>query len=258
MKKPKNKSLRVEKLKIPLADLKRISDHDRYSYYLLGHMFNELMCLQKLIFFTMPKHDDRRDIRMTPEISQAFFLFRTALSKIYEVMGELEKNSDLKSTFNQLIYPKWPEGKKRQEELKAVIANATWLSKLRNKLGFHFPNFSQLEPFIKPTDDWTDDFVFMSEQSENVFYDSANTVILHSLFNLYNDQKIEDAIDPMVVEMIGIIKHMSSYIKDAVGVLITESILRDHNARTPGGLVNAPVFENIQIPFWTHMPTNTA
>jgi len=253
-KKPNNGSVDVEKLKIPLHDLKNISDPDRYSYYLLGHMFNELMCLQKLIYFTMPRHGDIRDIRRGPEMAQAVFLFRIALSKISEARKELGENKALKSTFKNLILPKWPEGVKRQADLNAALDAATWLSKLRNKVGFHFPNFNQLEPYVQPTDEWTDDYIYMSSESGNVFYDAANVVVLHWMFSLYGSEKVADAIEPMVIEMIHLIKLMTSYLEDAVGVLISESILADHNARVPGGAVIAPKFSDVQVPFWTHLP----
>lgn len=252
-KKSKNGSVDVEKLRIPLQDLKGISDHDRYSYYLLGHMFNELMCLQKLIYFTMPRHGDNRDIRQRPEMAQAVFLFRIALSKISEVRNELRDNKVLLATFDRMILPMWPEGARRRTELHEALNAATWLSVLRNKVGFHFPNFNQLAEYVKPNDEWADDYIYMSSQSGNVFYDAANAVVLHWMFSLYGTKKVEDAIDPMIVEMIKLIKLMSSFLEDAVGVLIAESILSDGNARVPGGPVIAPTFLDVQIPFWTHM-----
>lgn len=252
-KKAKNGSVDVEKLRIPLRDLKGIADQDRYSYYLLGHMFNELMCLQKLIYFAMPRHRDNRDIRRHPEMAQALFLFRIALSKVSEVRKELRDNNTLGATFDRLILPKWPEGVKRRTELHEALDAATWLSVLRNKVGFHFPNFNQLEEYVKPNEEWADDYIYMSSQSGNVFYDAANAVVLHWMFSLYGTKKVEDAIDPMIVEMIKLIKLMTSFLEDAVGVLIAESILSDTNARVRGGPVIASPFVDVQIPFWTYM-----
>jgi hypothetical protein len=39
-------------LSVPLTAIKKLSDEQRFAYYLLGHIFNELMCLQKLVGFT--------------------------------------------------------------------------------------------------------------------------------------------------------------------------------------------------------------
>lgn len=247
-------SVTVEKLTITLADLKKISDQDRYSYYLLSHMFNELMCLQKLIHYAMPTHGDRREFRRNPEMFQAIFLFRIALSKISEARKELRENKTLEATFLRLIHPFWPESVSRREALDAALDAAPWLSALRNKVGFHFPKFNQLEPFIQPTQEWTDDCIYMGDQSGNVFYDSANVVVLHWMFSLYGAENIEDAVDPMIVEMIALIHLMTTYLEDSVGVLISESILGNNNAFTPAGQVIAPEFSAVNIPFWTSMP----
>jgi len=246
-------SVDVEKLVIPLQDIKNVSDQDRYSYYLLGHMFNELMCLQKLILYALPRHGDTRAYRRRPESAQAMFLFRIALSKISEVWKELKENSVLKSTFDTKIHPHWGEGNKRREALDAALGGASWLTKLRNKIGFHFPNFNQWEPYVKPNDVWEPDVIFLSRESGNVFYDAANVVAEHWMFSIYGAEKVEDAVDPMIVQMIDLIKLMSSYLEDALAVLIDKSILRDHDIRVACGPVVAPRFVDVQIPFWTQM-----
>lgn len=252
--KSQRKSIAIEKIAIPLRDIQNISEETRYSYYLLGHIFNELMCLQKLICFTLPQHNDTRDIRYRPEMAQAIFLFRTAASKVAEVKKELRENPALKSTLNELILPKWEDGNRRRIELDAAIDNAKWLSTLRNKIGFHFPNLNQLREYIKPTADWEEDYVYISKESGNVFYDAANTVIIHWMFSKYNSSDAVNATDPMITEMIEIIKLTTAFIEDALGVLICEEIISDRNIRTPSGTVVAPRFSDVHIPFWTRMP----
>lgn len=252
-KKPKKGSVDVEKLVIPLEDITNISDEDRYSYYLLGHMFNQLMCLQKLIFYALPRHGDTRDYRRRPESGQAMFLFRIALSKISEVRKELNENSALKSTFAALILPHWVDGIQRRERLDAALDGATWLSTLRNKIGFHFPGFKQWEPYVKPDETWEPDIVFLSRESGNVFFDASNVVAEHWMFDMYGAEKVKDAIDPMIVQMIDLIKLMTSYLEDAIGVLIDKSILQRHDIRAGCGRVVAPQFTDVRIPFWTQM-----
>lgn len=230
-----------------------MTDEDRYSYYLLSHMFNELMCLQKLIVFTMPRHDEDWDFRRRPELAQSALLFRLALSKIYEVKDELAKNSQIKKTFDSLIFPQWMEGRSSQQELFEKLDAASWLGKLRNKVGFHFPTFSQLTPFIQPNDDWDDDLIYMSEASGNVFYDSANAVVMHWMFSMYGKENSADAIDPMIREMIDIIGCVTSYLENSLGFLIARSMLTDRNVREPCGTVDSQRFDEVHIPFWTTM-----
>lgn len=81
-----SRSIDIYEIRIPLDAVKKLSDEDRFSYYLLGHIFNELMSLQKIVGFALPKHDDVRPARVRPEHAQAMFLFRIASGKIWEAI----------------------------------------------------------------------------------------------------------------------------------------------------------------------------
>lgn len=84
-------------LTVPLDAVKRLTHERRFAYYLLGHTFNELMCLQKFVAFTLPKHDDSRPARLRPELGQAMFLFRLACGKIWEASKAIRQNKELAS-----------------------------------------------------------------------------------------------------------------------------------------------------------------
>lgn len=266
-KKPKTGSVKVRRLKVPLEDLRSMTDEDRFSYYLLGHMFNELMCLQKMIHFAMPRHGDRRSVRFHPEMAQAQFMFRIALGKVSEVRDELEGNKHLQATWDRLIKPKWPEEQHLRAALFEALDAAHWLKKLRNKLGFHFPRFNQWAPFIRPTDEWKDDEIFLSERSGNIFYDAANDVALHWMLSLpSSDPEAEgpinpigtegllETVDPMIEKMIELITLMNNYIEGALNALV-RSVLNEDVSISPGEPVVAPHFADVKIPFWTHMPS---
>jgi hypothetical protein len=77
-------SIEVSTLTIDATSVLKLTDEERYVYYMVGHIFNELMCLQKLLVFTMPTHDDDRPLRVQPEMAQALFIFRIAAGKIWE------------------------------------------------------------------------------------------------------------------------------------------------------------------------------
>lgn len=108
MPEPQNnyRSIEVLTLTIDASSVLKLTDEERYVYYMLGHIFNELMCLQKLLFFTMPTHDDGRPLRMQPEIAQAFFMFRIAAGKIWEAklaFDEKRMSTVLRDSFFPLV-----------------------------------------------------------------------------------------------------------------------------------------------------------
>lgn len=251
----KSRSVDMYALNVPLDAIKKLTDEQRFAYYLLGHIFNELMCLQKIVGFSLPKHDDRRPARVRPELSQAMFLFRLASGKIWEASKAIRETKALAQTLREVVLPLMPNGTNRLKELNAAVNSAPWLSPLRNGMGFHFPTFERWSSHVVPDESWVDDIVFLGEKSGNTYYDGADSVAQAWMFEQYGARNLRDAVDPLVAQMIDLLRTMNSFLEDALGTFVSEVIL-DAPARSEHvGKVLAPEYENVSIPFWTAMPT---
>ncbi len=248
------RSVEMYELTVPLDTIKRLTDEQRFAYYLLGHTFNELMCLQKLVAYSLPKHDDRRAARLRPELGQAMFLFRVASAKIWEASRAVRDNKELASALRDDVLPRMPEGKERLKELNAAINGAKWLSPLRNGMGFHFPTFERWRTHVVPDESWVDDLVFLGERSGNTYYDAADTVAQAWMFEQFGAQDLRAAVDPMIEQMIDLLRVMNSFLEDALGTFIAEVIMDRPSKPTLVGKVLAPEFGRVSIPFWTAMP----
>jgi hypothetical protein len=249
-----NRAVDMYELTVPLEAVKRLSDEDRFSYYLLGHIFNELMSLQKIVAFALPKHSDTRPARVKPEQGQAMFLFRLACGKIWEASKAMRKSKQLATTLRELVVPKMPDGAERLKALNAALNAAPWLSPMRNGIGFHFPTFERWSSHIVPDDSWVDDQVFLGKQSGNTFYDAADTVAQAWMFGQYGLPNVRDAVDPLISQMIELLGMMNSFLEDALGTFIGEVILTDGAVPQHVGKVLCPAHDRVSIPFWTAMP----
>lgn len=249
-----NRSVEMYSLSVPLTAIKKLSDEQRFAYYLLGHIFNELMCLQKLVGFALPKHDDRRPARLRPELGQAMFLFRLASGKIWEASKAIRETKELARTLREDVLPHLPDGMKRLKELNAAVNSSTWLSPLRNGMGFHFPTFERWSSHVVPDESWVDDLVFLGDQTGNTYYDAADTVAQAWMFEQYGAVDLRNAVDPLVGQMIDLLRIMNSFLEDTLGVFVAEVILECPATREHVGKVIAPEFERVSIPFWTAMP----
>lgn len=248
----------VLELVIPVADVQRMTEQHRFSYYLLGHMFNELNCLQKLVAFAMPKHDDVRSARVQPEVSQALFLLRLCCGKIWEAHGRINNSVEVVATLRELVFPKMPKGPDRQRELNKAIGAAPWLSKLRNGIGFHFPTFKDWEPLIKPDETWVPDSIFIAEMTGNTFYAASDSIAQAWMFGLHGAADIKFGAEQMIEQMIDLLRLFNSFLEDVIGILVTEVVLSDPKLPSTVGEVPSPEFESVAIPFWTTMPPSTS
>ena len=244
-------------LTVPVGAIKKLSDEQRFAYYLLGHIFNELMCLQKLVGFSLPKHDDNRPARLRPELGQAMFLFRLASGKIWEASESIRKTKELAGTLRKDVLPHMPDGAARLKALNKAISGAAWLSPLRNGMGFHFPTFKRWSTHVVPDESWVDDIVFLGDKSGNTYYDAADTVAQAWMFDQYGAVDVKSAVDPLIEQMIELLGMMNSFLEDVLGTFIAEVILEGSVTRQAAGKVLAPEFGSVAVPFWTAMPAKS-
>jgi hypothetical protein len=244
-----SRTIEMQEVRIPLEAAQRLSDEDRYTYYMLGHMFNELMCLQKLVGYALCKHDDRRPARVRPEHAQALFLFRMASSKIWEAILSL-RSKEIAGTLRSAILPRMADGAERLKTLNAAVNAARWLADMRNGIGFHFPSFAQWRPFTTPDGDWEDDVIFVGKQTGNTFYDGSDSIAQHWMFRQYGPD-VRAAVDPLINEMIELLRLMNSFLEDTLGVFVAEVLLEGKGQHRIVGKVIAPLHDKVVIPFWT-------
>ncbi|MEO8279751.1 MAG: hypothetical protein ABI564_08675 [Ideonella sp.] len=98
-----------------------------------------------------------------------------------------------------------------------------------------------------------DDIVFLGDKSGNTYYDAADTVAQAWMFEQYGAIDVRNAGDPLIGQMIDLLRIMNSFLEDALGVFVAEVILEGQATREDVGKVLAPEFERVSIPFWTAM-----
>lgn len=250
---PKNSIEEVRELLVPLDDVKRLTEEARFTYYLLGFIFNELNSLQKWISFALPKHDDMRPILREPEMGQALFLFRLACGKIWEAHASLT-SQEVAGVLRQYVLPNMVNGTSRLKSLNSAIGAAPWLPKLRNGLGFHFPRLRDWRPLIQPDESWVADSIYFANQTGNTYYAGSESIAQAWMFGLYGAAHIHEAVDPLIKQMIDLLGQVNSFLEDAIGAFVTDEILSSPQQVKNHGPLEAPRFEEVILPFWTSIP----
>lgn len=251
-------SVEMYELKVPVAAIRKLSVEQRYVYYSLGHIFNELMFLQKLVGFamsTMAKHKDQRPARINPEQAQALFLFRLASAKVWEAVDTIRKR-EMSIVLRNDIFPHMPDGASRLKALNAIVSGADWLPEVRNGIGFHFPTFHRWKDFVTPTDDWVDDSVYMGSRSGNVFYDGSESVVKNWMFSQKKGMMPKEGVAPLIDEMIELLTATTNLLEDILGTFLTALLLdeKGQGKAKKVGKVQAPQYQAVTLPFWVSMP----
>lgn len=245
-----NRSIKIQQITIPIERVAALSAQQRYAYYVLGHVFNEMMALQKLVGFAIPKHRDARAHRSSPETAQLFLLFRLAASKIYEFKN-IVNGKEMKLSLDELVFSEEPQLRDEIKKFNKSVSGAAWLSRLRNGMGFHYPSFEEWIPYTTPDSQWSDDIVYVGEQTGNTFYDASASVALHWMFDKYRDEHVRDAVMPLVDELIDMIKQLVNFLEAAVSVIIV-GLVPDVTPKELSKIL-APEHDQVSLPYWTHL-----
>jgi len=246
-----SRSVEIFELRIPIESISKLTAPQRYTYYLLGHIYNEMIALQKIIGFALPKHDDIRPARRNAEIAQVFFLFRMAASKIYEAQAAIN-SKEVRDTLNELVFDSSPDLLDLLRALNKSVGSANWLSRMRNGMGFHYPKFRDWETYTTPDASWVDDVVYFADEAGNTFFDPSATVALHWMFDKYKGYEAAESIDLLVNELVDLIKQINEF----TNVMVAEIVVRIMPERKPKslGTIIAPEHTKVVLPFWTHFP----
>jgi len=138
----------VQRLELPADRLRALTPQQRYVFALTGHIFNELMILQKWI------HVSRRAPgNAGPEedaaVGMSIFLMRVLAAKVYEALhpDALTKESvsavlhaDYFGNVDGLV-AKWEATLDRYKKL-------TWMGRVRNQGAFHYMSEAQWAPHL--------------------------------------------------------------------------------------------------------------
>lgn len=245
-------SIDVLEVRIPIEKIRTMSPEQRYTYYLFGFICNELTALRKLTVFALHQAQggDTRPVRANAEMSQVLMLFRIACAKVWEAHQKMHSKA-ISHVMRTDVYPEWPEGPELMKQLNKAVADADWLTHIRNTLAFHYPSLSEWEPQTTPDHRWVDDLLYLGTESGNAFYDAAEHVVKHHMFKGHTESA--EQVVQTVDEMINLLTLMTDFVEHAVGRLMTAKLIKTL-PKGPRHRLSAPSFVQTRLPFWTVMP----
>jgi hypothetical protein len=246
----------ILRLTVPANRVLALAPDERYAYYLLGHFFNELKFLHKLLAFAMPTHEDNRPLRVQPEMGQALVLLRIAGGKLYEAKVALDKPPFV-DVLARSFLPLLENGPDRLKAFRRGVSKAKWLADLRNKHSFHYPTLHEWQHLIEAQGEWTDDDVFMAKQSGNMFFAGSDAMAQHWMFGQLDAQDPRTAVEPMIDGLLKLLGSFNSLIENLLAAFVAKRLLANRVEPVLAGSIAAPDFESIRLPFWTSMPTRS-
>lgn len=257
MKKPKHKQMTVSRVKIPTHLIAALSDNERWAYYLMGYIANELNYILKLLVISLKSNESKERFRHMPEIIQSSMLFRLAMGKSHEAMLQL-RTGEFRKVFNSVISKHRPSANARWKEVNAAFnSSARWLGKLRNGTIFHYPTLDEWSKIITPDSTWEDDEFYFSKDAWDVYFDASEIVgqswMLTMIGNGIPPTSKEDAqkkFEDMINTCVRLVGLLRTFVMDCLEVFIADYLLGSNPSVEQLGHVRGTNIDSVTVPTW--------
>ncbi len=176
------KKIRLTKLVFPQSEISKLDKKAQKRYIMFTCIVRDLNLLQKCLVYTSNEKPEK-DPYLSANTTIAFFFLKTLTSKIHEMWFFLNRNKilDEYSSFSSDLKQKLDDIKdffsdKKSEDIFSFI---------RNKFGFHYEYWDDVDELInKATKDFDDFEVWLSsDNSANEIFSFSNAIILKVIFS---------------------------------------------------------------------------
>jgi len=244
-----NRKLKFSLLVLPKDKVEKFSPRDKKRLLMLTNMLRDMDLFRKMLVFVKEQKTGSKQLDEAAFVTLAFSFTKILISKVYEIWEFLNsENIELeKTSFSISLSEWWGEVENFFHEKK----NKELFCFIRNKFGFHFDHYIDLEPYIEAAMNEVGDLEFWmgNDSSGNDVFASSNTVMLTVLRN----KMLELGFVGNEEELIGQLQRLPIQISHSMNEFckgyLTEILLKEHVFHEKFTIaVNAPLWSEVSLP----------
>jgi|SRR5579871_2056470 len=177
--------MEINRVILTKAKLEELSKTERTLLLLLGHASNEINVFTKILLL-MRKENVPSKLMMHAEAGQVFIMLRVLIGKLHEawMLFKTRAQSDKRIAEKCLVHLP-PEAKQSLEVLKKHFGTQSPLTRIRNKVAFHYRDDDDLTEknfrLLPETDPWE---FFLSNNPYHTFFLASEMVLAWSMIGL--------------------------------------------------------------------------
>lgn len=236
----------LHKINLSSAKLKALGPNERYVFVLVGHIFNELMTLQKVMLVSQPPteaHPFITDAGMTLSI----IWLRLMVGKTHEAITCLKRESVQQVLRAQFFAPveglseQWEAALQKYEDL-------TWLQRIRNSKAFHYMTQAQWSVDLRD-EDCDEAYVIVGPRNGDILFQWPEQRAAIPMLKLVNEDAPFEGLATMLKELAGLMSMLGECLAHGAQAFIHERLIDDDSLEAPEQ-VPAPKFESSHLPYF--------
>ncbi len=141
-------TVELHRLDLSLPMLKALPPDELYVFALSGHVFNELMLLQKMVLTSLPKQSQEvHPFLQDAGVARAVFALRLLVGKVEEAVKALDKES-VEVVLRNKVLALRPGLAEHWDNALQKYRTMPWLNQIRNQRAFHYMSQGQWLPHL--------------------------------------------------------------------------------------------------------------
>ncbi|MBU4313060.1 MAG: hypothetical protein KJ706_10160 [Candidatus Omnitrophica bacterium] len=244
-----NRALEFHQLVLPKETVESLSARNKKRLLMLTSMIRDMDLYRKMLIYGGKQKTGYEKLDEAILVTMIFSISKILISKIYEIWKflESEKIREETSGFSSALLERWNEIEVFFSEEK----NKQLFCFIRNKFGFHFDHYQEIETYIEIAMKEVGDFEFWmgNDSSGNDIFSSSNTVMLIVLRN----KMIELGFVGTEEELIGQLQKLPIVVSHSINEFckgyLTEVLLRDRSFQQKLTVaITAPLLSDVALP----------
>ena len=191
--------MKVYEIKLTTQQLSRLPKLERPLFFQLGHVFNEISFLNKLLLLV--SNTNAVGLERKGMAAQSMIVARIFIGKVFEAWLMIEREL-LKTKLMPDLDKHLPdEAKQALQNLKKYFGKNNLLSAIRNKFSFHYLS-EHIDEILDTFEDNREFKLIIGNSNANTLHDFAEEIVTFAMLQKTGEQSAQSAMDRIIGDLV--------------------------------------------------------
>lgn len=191
--------MKVYEIKLTKQQLSSLPRHERALFFQLGHVFNEISFLNKLLL--MVSNTEAKDLERKGMAVQSMIVARIFIGKVFEAWRMIEKELLEKKLMSDLEKYLPDDAKQALQNLETYFDENDLFRTIRNKFSFHYLS-GHIDETLNAIEDNRELKLFIGNRHANTLHDFAEEIVSFGMLRKTDEQSMQAAMDKIIGDLV--------------------------------------------------------
>ncbi|CAJ97174.1 Hypothetical protein H16_B2392 [Cupriavidus necator H16] len=213
-------AFQIKRIVVPYESLKEMGAENQYALYLLGHIYNEIMCLNRWSVLARRDVSGGVDAEQAGAVFNIMFVTRILAGKLYEAKLIISQKI-VKQFLEGYCYPHMPESDiAGLKALNRAMSQCKWINPARNGHAMHYPEFENCKEAINALNFGKQGFEIFAGGSFGATMYRTSDVMAGAAFIFEANRDWGVGLNTIVEDVLSLSHQVTEFTNSAIGAFV--------------------------------------